>query len=257
MCLIAIDWKTSAGWPVVLIGNRDERHARPTSGATFWADQPCILAGRDLTAGGTWLGVHTSGRFAAVTNYREPLDPPDHARSRGALVGEFLRGTMSPVDYMQQVASNAECYAGFNLFVGDLDTLAYFCNREGLAPRALEPGRYALSNAALDTPWPKVERMRDAFSRTRDRQSRPDSDALFALLYDTAPAADSELPTTGLNRDLERRLSAPFIINDAFGTRTSTVLVIAGDGRGAFSERNFDSGGRARETRHFLFHLVQ
>lgn len=252
MCLIAIAWKTDAHWPLILAGNRDEFHARPTDPASFWRDAPNVIAGRDLTAGGTWLGVSAADRFAAVTNYRERLDPPADARSRGHLVGDFLRGSQTPEEFMAEVAAEADRYAGFNLFAGDRDTLMYFSNRDG-PPRALPPGHYALSNATLDTPWPKVERMRAAFARQLDAQPDPSPEALLTLLDDREPAPEAEWPETGLAPERERLLSAPFIVSPTYGTRASSVLLMAATGKTIFVERGFDAEGCALETRQFVF----
>ncbi|HET6725428.1 MAG TPA: NRDE family protein [Gammaproteobacteria bacterium] len=256
MCLIAIAWKTDAAWPLVLIGNRDEFHARPTDPAGFWHGAPGIIGGRDLTAGGSWLGVNAAGRFAAVTNYRDRLDPPAGARSRGHLVGDFLRGDASPEAFMAEVGANADCYAGFSLFVGGGDTLAFYSNRDG-AIRLLAPGIYALSNAALDAPWPKVERMRAAFARQLETQKQPDTDALLSLLDDREPARDAELPNTGLTPERERLLSAPFVVSSEYGTRASSVVIRSADGRITFVERGFDPAGYPLETRRFDFRAAQ
>ncbi|HET6655563.1 MAG TPA: NRDE family protein [Gammaproteobacteria bacterium] len=254
MCLIAIAWKTDADWPLVLVGNRDEFHARATDPASFWRGAPDVIGGRDLAAGGSWLGVRANGRFAAVTNYRDRIDPPPEARSRGHLVGDFLRGEMAPAVFMADVAAEADCYAGFNLFVGDRGTLMYFSNRGG-QPRQLAPGRYALSNAALDTPWPKVQRMRDAFAQQLDEQPPPDPEALLAVLNDRTPAPDADLPDTGLPRDRERLLSAPFVVSPSYGTRASSVVIVRADGRTSFTERGFDPSGGILETRQFVFRV--
>lgn len=252
MCLIAIAWKSKDRWPLILAGNRDEFHARPTDPAGFWRDAADVIGGRDLTAGGSWLGVSAGGRFAAVTNYRERLDPPPDARSRGHLVGDFLRGRETAEDFMAEVAADADRYAGFNLFVGDRDTLMYYSNRDG-QPRSLDAGRYALSNATLDTPWPKVERMRAAFAAELDARPDPDPKALLALLDDREPASEADLPTTGLAPERERLVSAPFVVSASYGTRASSVLMMRDDGKAIFIERSFDPAGVALETRKFVF----
>lgn len=249
MCLIAIAWKTDNRWPLILAGNRDEFHARPTDPAGSWHGAPDIIGGRDLTAGGSWLGVNAAGRFAAVTNYRERLDPPADARSRGQLVGDFLRGDATPQAYLAAIAADADRYAGFSLFVGDCDSLGFYSNRGG-EPRTLDPGIYVLSNAALDAPWPKSERLREQFAR---QAAQPDAGALLAMLYDREPAPVGELPDTGLAPERERLLSAPFIVSPEYGTRASSVVLRDGDGRITFVERGFDPAGCAMETRKFVF----
>ncbi|HET6656098.1 MAG TPA: NRDE family protein [Gammaproteobacteria bacterium] len=238
----------------MLAGNRDEFHARPTDPASFWRDAPDIIGGRDLTAGGSWLGVRSNGRFAAVTNYRDRLNPPSEARSRGHLVGDFLRGDMSPEVFMPEVAAEADLYAGFNLFVGDRDTLAYYSNRD-TDWRRLDAGVYLLSNAALDAPWPKIDRLRRAFTQELVERPEADIDALLALLNDRAPAPDGELPNTGLTPERERLLSAPFIVSPEYGTRASSVLTRDASDRITFVERDFGPKGCPLETRKFTFRL--
>lgn len=254
MCLILVAWQSRADYPLMLAANRDEFHARPTDPASFWRDAPKIIAGRDLTAGGTWLGVTTTGRFAAITNFRDLLPPPADAPSRGKLVGDFLRGNESPAAFMQRVAADADRYAGFSLFAGTPAELAFFSNRSG-APRRLDPGTYALSNAALDVPWPKVERMRNEFARRIEQ--RPDPEALLDLLNDREPAPDAELPATGLPLDRERLLSAPFVVSPTYGTRASSVLLFDAAHRATFVERDFDPEGLPIETRSFTFRIAK
>lgn len=250
MCLVLLAWQSHPDYPLILAGNRDEFHARPTDPASFWREAPAVIGGRDLTAGGSWLGVTAAGRFAVVTNYREAVNPPDGARSRGHLVGDFLRGGEAPAVFLSRVAAEEACYAGFNLFAGTPVELDYFSNRDG-RPRSLAPGLYALSNATLDAPWPKVERLRARFARLLGK--RPDPDALLALLHDREPAPDAELPATGLPPDRERLLSSPFIVSPTYGTRASSVLTIAAGGRTTFVERGFDPDGQPLETRRFHF----
>lgn len=251
MCLVLLAWQSHPDYPLILAGNRDEFHARPTDPATFWREAPAVIGGRDLTAGGSWLGVTAGGRFAVVTNYREVVDPPAGARSRGHLVGDFLRGDETPAVFLSRIAAEEDRYAGFNLFAGAPASLGYFSNRGG-EPRDLPSGLYALSNATLDAPWPKVERLRARFAQFLAEQ-RPDPGALLALLDDRIPAPDAELPDTGLPRTRERLLSSPFIVSPAYGTRASSVLTVAADGRTTFVERGFDPDGRPLEARWFKF----
>lgn len=246
MCLLVLAWRDLPGSRLLLLGNRDELHARPTAAADWWADAPGVLGGRDLEAGGSWLAVGHSGRFAVVTNVRE-ADPPTllRARSRGELVADFLRGSVSPRDYVADLG--VASFAGYNLICGDGDSLWYASNRA--VERALEPGVYALSNATLDAPWPKVERLRERFAAAR----RQGDAALFALLADREPAADADLPDTGLGLERERLLSAPFVVSPTYGTRASYLVAIDGEGRGRFVERGFDRDGVQRSERAFEF----
>ena len=246
MCLLILAWRDPPGSQLLLLGNRDESHARPSAAAGWWGDAPDLLGGRDLEAGGSWLGVTRSGRFAVVTNVRE-ADPPTllRARSRGELVSDFLRGRASPADYVAGLG--VASFAGYNLICGDRDSLWYASNRA--VERELPPGVYALSNATLDSPWPKVERLRARFAAARAAGDA----ALFELLTDRTPAADGALPDTGLGIERERRLSAPFVVSPSYGTRASYLLSIDPDGRGRFVERSFDRDGLQRDERAFEF----
>lgn len=245
MCTLLFAWQVDPARPLIVAANRDEFHARPTAAASTWprdaeADAPEIVAGRDLQAGGTWLGVTREGRFAALTNVREPfVAPPPGARSRGGLVAEFLRGRAAPGEYLAGLAPDT--YAGFNLVVGDRSSLWYLSNRSGPA-RALGPGVYGVSNAALDTPWPKVRRGRENLARLV-AAGAASPEAVLALLADRAPAPDAELPDTGVGLVMERVLSPLCVVSPGYGTRSSTALTIHRDGVVEFRERSHDAPG--------------
>jgi len=248
MCLAVLALRSLAGLPVLIAANRDEFHARPTAAAAAWPGQPTLYAGRDLQAGGTWMGASAAGRYALVTNYRDPARQVPGAPSRGALVEAYLRGRESPAAYAARVHRDGARYNGFNLIVGDTDTAWYYGNR-GDAPRELPAGIYALSNHLLDTPWPKLARTKAAFARAVAHPPQPDLPALYAALADRAPAADDELPDTGVGRERERMLSSPFIVSPVYGTRSSTILALHADGRGELHERRFNPhGGATGET---------
>jgi uncharacterized protein with NRDE domain len=246
MCLLILAWRDQPGSRLLLLGNRDELHARPAAAADWWQDAPGVLGGRDLEAGGSWLAVRRDGRFAVVTNVRE-ADPPTllRARSRGELVADFLRSDEPPERYVAGLGMAS--FAGYNLICGDRDSIWYASNRA--VERPLGPGVYALSNATLDAPWPKVERLRARFAAARVAGD----DALFALLADRTPAADGALPDTGLGLERERLLSAPFVVSPSYGTRASYLLSLDDAGRGRFIERSFDRAGAQREERAFEF----
>jgi uncharacterized protein with NRDE domain len=233
MCLIALAWQSHPDYPLVVAANRDEFHDRATAPARFWPEAPELLAGRDLAAGGTWLGVTRHGRFAALTNFREPQAPRGE-RSRGLLVSSFLQGRDSPLSYAQAVMAEADCYGGFNLLLGDGHMLVVLSNR-GTPPQVLAPGVYALSNHLLDTPWSKVEHARRALQA---ELADPTPAGLLALLADETPAADAELPDTGVGLAMERLLSPPFIRSPRYGTRASTALLL-GQRRIRFVEQGF------------------
>ncbi len=254
MCLLVFAWRAWPDHRLVLAANRDEAHRRPTAPAGFWADAPQLLAGRDLEAGGTWLGLTTGTRIAALTNIRERAPAPAGAPSRGTLVSEFLRGDDTPEHFLTRLRDQGPAYAGFNLVFGDAGGLFYYANR-GERSGALAPGVYALSNHLLDTPWHKVERVRERFEDLRTRGTAPDPGSLFELLRDTTPATDDELPATDLPRKFERAVSAPFVRGDVYGTRSSTCVLIHDEGRAKFVERSFDAAGEDTGTRRFEIDL--
>lgn len=242
MCLIVVGWRVVEDFPLVVAANRDEFYARPSAPAGRWPDAPGVVGGRDLEAGGTWLGVAEHGRFAAVTNVREPGKPPGRC-SRGALPAHFLMGDAAAADYVGGVVGSD--YAGFNLLVGDGAQLCYLSNRDG-APRCLPPGIYGMSNHRLDTPWPKLLTARRAFASALPKL--PDVASLFALLADDGIAPDSDLPNTGVSLEWERRLSAIFVRSAEYGTRASTVLAVRRDGSLRFEERSFGPQGEPLQS---------
>lgn len=245
MCLIALAWKARADLPLAVAANRDEWRARPTQPAHWWPDPPRIFAGRDLEAGGTWMGITRNGRFAAVTNFRDPSDKRSTARSRGGLVAGFLAGDDSAEAYLARLAPHASEYNGFNLIVGDGAGLWYFGSREGEA-RPIEPGVHGLSNHLLDEPWPKVVRARQAMEAAlKDPDPAP---RLFAALADGRGAPDEALPDTGVGIAWERRLASPLITGADYGTRSSTVLLVDVEGAVRFEERTVAQDGQVSGT---------
>ena len=240
MCLIVVAWHARPDLPLVVAANRDEWRERPAEPAHWWPDHPEILAGRDLQAGGTWMGVTRGGRFAAVTNYRDPSEKRSTARSRGELVTEFLLDTDSPARFLSTLSARAHEYNGFNLILGDGASLFYYGSREG-EPRAIEPGVHGLSNHLLDEAWPKVLRGR---IRMEAALAAPEpAHPLFDMLSDVSMAPDAELPATGVGLDWERRLASALIIGADYGTRTSTVLTVASTGDATMEERTRDAQG--------------
>ena len=234
MCLIVIGWRARADLPLVVAANRDEWRDRPAASAHWWDDHPEILAGRDLQAGGTWIGVTRAGRFAAVTNFRDPSDRRSTARSRGELATQFLLSAAAPADFLAGVAARAREYNGFNLIVGDGASLWYLGSREG-AGREIAPGVHGLSNHVLDEPWPKVMRGRERMERA-SAEADP-TEALFDLLGDRGPVPDEALPDTGVGLAWERRLAAALITGEDYGTRASTVITFSAAGEARFEER--------------------
>jgi uncharacterized protein with NRDE domain len=238
MCLIVFAWRPGHALPLIVAANRDEFYARPTQALAAWEDAPGVHAGRDLEAGGTWLGVGPQGRFAALTNIRDPGQPLG-PRSRGELVAGFLQGELGVESYLDHVASRSALYSGFNLLVGDGRQLGYLNGREA-TPRLLQAGVYGLSNAGLDTPWPKLVKAREGLAGLL---GSADPQRLLALLADAEPAADSELPETGVGLVTEKLLSSVFIASQNYGTRASTVLIVDDQGKRRLVERSFGPFG--------------
>jgi uncharacterized protein with NRDE domain len=238
MCLIVLAYRSHPDYGLIVGANRDEFYERPTAPASFWEDAPQVLAGRDLRGGGTWLGITREGRFAAVTNYRDSSSARAGAPSRGLLVSEFLKGRSHPAAYLRALAAVADQYNGFSLFVGDSRALYYYSNREGRI-RHLAPGLYGLSNHLLDTPWPKVERSKQALAALIRQNTARLPEAILGFLADRAQAADVLLPDTGVGLERERALSPLFISTPIYGTRSSTVLLVGNNGEVTFYERSF------------------
>lgn len=255
MCLILFAWKAHANFPLILAANRDEFYKRPTAPASFWEDAPGLLAGRDLQAGGTWLGITRRGRVAALTNYRDPTTLKDGAPSRGMLVSDFLRGRRTPEAYLRWLSPMAARYNGFGLLVGNSDELHYFSNRGMKAP--LSPGIHGMSNHLLDTPWPKVERGKQALGSLLESEKAPSPEALLDLVADRSRPPDDRLPITGVGLEWERVLSPLFIESPAYGTRSSTILIIDRKGRVTFVERLFNGGVDPWMTSRFDFRIVK
>jgi len=250
MCLIAFAHRVHAEYPLVVAANRDEFYARPTAQAAFWEDRPGILAGRDLECMGTWLGVTRSGRFAAVTNYRDPADARSSAESRGTLVSRFLEGAMPVEEFVNGVVANSGAYRGFNLLASDGTDFYSYSNRAG-DPVRLGPGIYGLSNHLLNTPWPKVRVARARLEAAL--APRPATEPLFTLLADTAVMPDEDLPQTGVSAEREKLLSAARIVSHSYGTRCSTVVLQGDDGRLQFAERSYGPEGVELDTVRYEF----
>ncbi|NBA97895.1 NRDE family protein [Pseudomonas sp. R5(2019)] len=238
MCLIVFAWRPGHAQPLIVAANRDEFYARPSQPLAAWEEFPGVYAGRDLEAGGTWLGVGPNGRFAALTNIRNPNQPLGR-RSRGELVAGFLTREQSVDQYLNEVARRSDDYAGFNLLVGTGEQLAYLSAIDPV-PRVLAAGVYGLSNAGLDTPWPKVVKARSALQA---RLETADPQALLSVLADPQPAAFAELPDTGVGLATESLLSSVFIASPSYGTRASTVLIVGADGSRRMVERSFGPYG--------------
>lgn len=256
MCLLVAAFDTHPDYRLVLVGQRDEFHARPAAALDWWPDAPGVLAGRDLEAGGTWLGAGRDGRLAVVTNYRAPDALRPGSPSRGRLVPEFLGSRASSEEYCQSLAGRAGELSGFNLLTFDGDGLAYCANRPAATASRLGPGLYGLSNAALDTPWPKLLRVRERVQALlANRRFR--SAELFAAVTDRRAAADEDLPDTGIPLEWERLLSAPFIVSPDYGTRCTTVVLVGRDGRMQLEERRHAPDGGITGRTVVVFHRTR
>lgn len=240
MCLILLALNAHPDYPLVLAANRDEFHARPTE-ALHWWTAPAILAGRDVQAGGTWMGLTRAGRFAALTNVREGLRPKTGVRSRGLLVTDALGDSRAPEAFIAGL--DGQAYDGYNLLLGQLwpRPILHWASNRGEAPRRLADGLHGLSNAGLDPIWPKVRSGIAALAAAVADGAQPER--LFALLADTTQAPDAELPQTGVPYEWEKRLSARFIVSPDYGTRSSSVLRLRRDGWLELEERRFEAGG--------------
>ncbi len=266
MCLIVFAWRAHPDYPLVVAANRDEFLARPAVPAHWWTDAPHLLAGRDLEAGGSWMGLARTGRFAALTNYRDPSRRIEGAPSRGALVREALSAEAGAHEVLQQLAGTSERYAAFNLLVGDGDSLGVLESTTGRV-RMLAPGVYGLSNHLLDSPWPKLLKARQGLAEAlralpagtsaAPQQEDALNERLLSLLCDPRPAPDPHLPETGVSLEWERWLSPAFIRAPGYGTRCSSVVLIGQDGRVRFTEWTWDSHGELYSEVSHRFHVAR
>ena len=237
MCLIVFAHNSHPNYKFIFAANRDEFYDRPTEHADFWKDQPNLLAGKDLKAGGTWMGITKSGKFAAITNYRDLSNIKEDAPTRGLLVTDYLLGDQNTKDYYKEVKTNLQDYNGFNLILGDMDNLYYFSTHaDGL--KKLDPGVHGLSNAVLDTPWPKVEKSKKHFLKLLNHK-KIHAWELLSLLNDTRRATEKDLPDTGVGIEWEKVLSSVFIQSPKYGTRCSTAVLIDNNNNVRFAEKTF------------------
>ena len=245
MCILLWAYRKHPEHPLILAANRDEFFDRPTASMAKWNDYPHILAGRDLQGGGTWMGFTEQGRFAALTNVRDISRIKKKALSRGLLVSGFLQNQDAPKDYLTKIQKKAAQYNPFNLVVGDLGGLFCLTGVDNKV-RKLDEGVFGLSNWGLDTPWPKVKKGKKALSSIVEKALKDgevDREALFAMLADSQPAPDNELPDTGVGLDWERALSSIFVKSPGYGTRCSTVLTVSFTGRVDVEERTYGPEG--------------
>jgi len=239
MCLILLAYNSHPRYQLVIAANRDEFYKRPTRPAAFWPEAPDILAGKDLQEGGTWMGVTTTGRFAALTNYRDPSRYQPQAPSRGRLVRDYLqsKSSMGPEAYIESLPAGGEAYNGFNLLLGDSASLFYYSNREKLM-RPVPAGVHGLSNALLDVPWPKVRRGIKVLTEVLQDDDIK-AEQLFTLMADRELPDDQELPQTGVGLERERMLAPTFVTSPDYGTKLTTVILADRKRNIQFWERSF------------------
>ncbi len=252
MCLILFSWDEHPKYKLIVAANRDEFYERPSDPLNVWPDHEHVIAGRDRTAGGTWLGISENGKFTALTNYRDPQNINPNAPSRGDLTKNFLIEEHTPQSYFNTLHPTLGEFNGFNLLLGSSkDGLGYF-NSEAKAFIKLSSGIYGLSNAFLDTPWPKVEKAKQHFSEII-KSKEPEKSQLLDFLQDEELAPDEKLPSTGVPYEWEKQLSAMYIQTEKYGTCCSTVLLIDYQGRGTIIERTYPVGSRSKGEKKFEF----
>jgi uncharacterized protein with NRDE domain len=255
MCLIAFAYNVHPFYRLILAANRDEFYERPSALADFWEDYPHVLSGRDLKNKGTWLGITKYGKFAAVTNYRNPSTFRSDAPSRGRLVRRYLTGNQKPDNYLKKIALQGDKYNGFNLLLGDYNDLFVFS--KGREKQKLKAGIYGLSNHLLNSLWPKVTRSRKMLKAALDKKGSDLEEALFSMLFDRHIPPDKKLPKTGIGLEWERLLSPIFIESPIYGTRSSTILLIGKNKRVKFVEKVFDGQKDPWITSRFSFKLEE
>lgn len=257
MCLILLAYKKHPQYPTIIAANRDEFYERPTREVQFWNTSPDLLAGKDLLGGGTWMGITRSGRFSAVTNFREPLKDNKNMVSRGFLVRNYLEENTLPKEYLKKIKKYAHLYDGFNLIVGNVEKLFYYSNRQNQIVKIL-PGIHGLSNHLLNTSWPKVEKGKRFFSEIVSEKKSIDVEKIFTLLEDRSMPPAQLLPHTGVDPEWEKILSPLFITSPIYGTRSSTIILLDRYGKVHFFERSFsmNQGNLIRnKTRKFCFRV--
>jgi uncharacterized protein with NRDE domain len=258
MCIAAFAWNPDSETPLLLAANRDEFFARPTEPMHWWPDSP-VLAGRDLKANGAWLGITRHGRFALLTNIRNPALRREGAPSRGDIVKNFLESTVPASAFVAALASVAAPYEGFNLLCGHVDAASrelWFLNSAERTARRLNQGQYGLSNASLDSDWPKLARVKQGLRHALAERDVMAQDArLLRLLRNTTPTPERYLPNTGVPLEWERTLGIIFINRDGYGTRASTLLRVTG-GRAIATEINFAPDAGISTSRNFSFEIA-
>jgi uncharacterized protein with NRDE domain len=254
MCILFVAINQHKDYPLIIAANRDEFFDRPTSASSFWHKQPDLLAGKDDKAGGTWMGITRRGRLAALTNIRDPQKINADVATRGELVSHFLQGKQSAKDYLQELQHQRAKYNGYNLLFGTWRELSVYNNHLNQTQK-LSSGVYGLSNASLNSPWPKINKGTLKLEEYCHDGHPIEANKLFSLLRDSTQAADAHLPQTGIPLDWERRLSSIFILGNEYGTRSSTVLLIDKNQHVTWQERSFDNNTTCIAERNYNFNI--
>ena len=254
MCLILFAYNVHPEYPLILAANRDEYYDRPTRKAGFWKEESNILAGKDLKAGGTWLGITRKGRFGALTNYRDPAGTDIAAPTRGDIIIDFLKGSTSAEEYLKSLANCGIEFNKFSVLLGIIPELHYYTNVKGIYKK-VDKGFHGLCNHLLDTPWPKVVRGKKKLTEIVNKEKEPDVDELLNMLFDQKIASEDYLPDTGVGIEFEKVLSPIFITGPTYGTRCSTVVMVDKSGKATFVEHNHDIHGSQQSRQQFSFQI--
>ena len=249
MCFLLLAINKSSNYPIILAANRDEYYQRNTSTLKFWDDKPHILGGRDLEQGGTWMAVSKSGKFAAITNFREAKCTQIPQRSRGLLITDYLGTDITTKQFTKQLEKQADQYDGFNLIFGEMtNTLFYYSNRNDQRSQPLESGIYALSNHLLNTPWPKAIQGKSNFENIISFSSESMQTSLFQLLNNSQKAKQDQIPDTGIDKNFEHLLSSIYIESETYGTRCSSVLMLDVKNNLSFTELTHKANPEPKEN---------
>lgn len=251
MCLILFSWDNHPHYKLILAANRDEFYERPTDPIHTWQEYPDIVAGKDLTGGGTWMGINKQNRFTALTNHRDPSRIIENAPSRGDLTLDFLKNEVSEENYYKEKLNALNLYNGFNLLVGSFNKMSYFNNVDGKY-KEISSGIYGLSNAVLDTPWPKLTKAKNAFTKLV-AETNPEIEQFYQMLQDKTLAGDDELPQTGVPYEWEKAISAIYIEKGNYGTCCSTIVTVTHEGAGKIHELSYPVGDRKAEEKIIEF----
>ncbi len=253
MCLIFLSYKQHKEYPLVILANRDEFYKRPTLPANYWEENPNILGGKDLEGGGTWMGITRKGYFAMLTNYRDIANIKPYAPTRGKLVSDYLAGEFNPKEYLKALSKSGDLYNGYSLIAGSFNDPWYYSNY-GNKIAQLGTGLYGLSNALLNSKWPKIESGKAALAPLLSKATL-NKGALFDVMVNQQQADDNNLPSTGLPLDKERAISPLFIHIEGYGTRCTTLITVSKEGIVDFTERQYSNGIATGEENHYSFRV--